>query len=203
MNKNCPVLIAAASAATFAIGAANQLPWPTIAVDFAFMKYLTLHKPAGLIMGRKTFDSIGRVLPRRVSLVVSTTPRPPLHANGGSARFVGSIEEGLAYCREHALRPIIFGGASIYRQALQSLPCVVYLTLVHGTHPGDTFFPMELLKQEGWVNISEEVVRLVQEGGTARWQAVDGAVTDNGVTCSFFKIDQTGRPGQEEQNWGI
>ena len=116
------------------IGKDNQLLFK-IPEDFKRMKELTFGHP--LIMGRKTFESIGRVLSGRTNIIITrdTTYEIP------GAIVCHSLEEAVKTAKEKDEKEIfIFGGAQIFEEAL---PLVdrLYLTLVEGDFHADTFFP--------------------------------------------------------------
>lgn len=114
------------------IGRANALPW-RLPEDLRRFKEYTLGKP--ILMGRKTFDSIGRPLPGRLNLVLTRDLR--WHAEG--VTVVHSVEEALQRTRDSA-ELVAIGGAEIYRLLLP-LAHRIYLTHVHADVPGDAFFP--------------------------------------------------------------
>jgi dihydrofolate reductase len=113
------------------IGRDNALPW-RLPNDLKHFKRLTLGKT--VLMGRKTWASLGRPLPERENWVLS---RDPGFAPAGARAFV-RLEDALAAGRDRAL--MVIGGADLYRQLL---PLVerIELTLVHARHEGDTWFP--------------------------------------------------------------
>ena len=115
-----------------AIGHEGQLPW-RLPEDLRRFKAITLGKP--VIMGRKTWDSIGRPLPGRLNIVV--TRQPGLELAG--ATVVGSLDEALAAAGD-APEACVIGGAEIYRLALP-LADTLHLTRVHATVAADTYFP--------------------------------------------------------------
>lgn len=120
-----------------ALGKDGTMAW-YIPQELRYFKSLTMG--GVIIMGRVTFESIGRPLPGRVSIVVSSKPAPETHVD---ALWVNSLEEALNLARKcYPERKIwIGGGASIYQQALP-LADVVYLTQVPLTvDGGDVFFP--------------------------------------------------------------
>lgn len=114
------------------IGRGNQLPWH-LPADLRRFKALTMGKP--MIMGRKTFDSIGRPLPGRTSIVVSRQPTLSI----AGCIVVGSLSEAIAAAGQ-APEITLIGGAELFRQALPSID-VIHLTRVHAQVPGDVFFP--------------------------------------------------------------
>ncbi|MGI4835347.1 MAG: dihydrofolate reductase [Janthinobacterium lividum] len=131
-------LVVAVADGNNVIGQAGELPWGRLPADLRHFKKLTLGHP--VVMGRKTFDSIGRALPGRPNLVI--TRQPTWAAAGAEAH--PTVAAALA--RAHELAGIeglvcIIGGGEIYREALPTAD-LVYLTEVHGTFAGDTFFPV-------------------------------------------------------------
>ncbi len=116
------------------IGKHNALPW-RLPDDLKHFKALTLGHP--VLMGRRTYDSIGRALPGRLNVVV--TRQPDWAAPGVEA--VISVPAGLARAQAAGAVVFVIGGGDIYRQALP-LATVVYLTEVHtSVAGGDAFFP--------------------------------------------------------------
>jgi dihydrofolate reductase len=118
------------------IGSGNQLPW-RLPDDLKRFKALSLGKP--IVMGRKTFESIGRPLPGRLNIVVSR--QPGLEIPG--CLVVTSIDAALrqAQAAEPAASEIVIvGGADIYRQILPRVD-TIHLTRVHAEVPGDAVFP--------------------------------------------------------------
>ena len=132
------------------IGRDNQLLW-RLPDDLKRFKQLTLGHP--MIMGRKTFESIGKPLPGRTSIIVTRSPE--YHAEG--TLVVHSLEEGLAVAGElDTEEAFIIGGGEIYRQALENDSVdQIYLTLVHADNEGDTFF--EFPDEEKWQQTASEL----------------------------------------------
>lgn len=121
-----------------AIGSGGALPW-RLPSDFAFYKAITMGKP--LIMGRKTFESIGRPLPGRTNIVVT---RQKDYAPEGVV-VVPSLEAGIEHARTVVARDgvdeiFINGGGELYVQAMP-LADRLYITHVDADPEGDTFFP--------------------------------------------------------------
>jgi dihydrofolate reductase len=114
------------------IGCDNTLPWH-LPEDLRRFKAITLGKP--ILMGRKTFESIGRPLPKRLNLVL--TRNPEWRAEG--AIVVDSVDEALRKVRDTG-ELIAIGGAEIYRLCMP-FAHRIYLTQVHAEVPGDTVFP--------------------------------------------------------------
>ena len=129
------------------IGRDNALPW-RLPSDLAHFKRNTLGQP--IIMGRKTWESLGRPLPGRPNLVISRDPE--FSAQG--ATVFSSLNDALASCSPGDTACII-GGAQIFEQALP-LADEIVATEVHAQVEGDVFFPP--LPQSEW----EEAERLAQ-----------------------------------------
>ena len=119
------------------IGRDGGMPWH-IPEDFKFFKKTTMGR--ALVMGRKTYASIGRALPGRLNVVV--TRDAAFHADGVVAQ--PSLDAALAYCRAHSAEwgeeIFVIGGGEIYRQTLAAAERI-YLTQVHRTVDGDTTYP--------------------------------------------------------------
>ncbi|MBQ5947743.1 dihydrofolate reductase [Massilia sp. ST3] len=113
------------------IGIDNQLPWH-LPEDLAHFKRVTLGKP--VLMGRKTFDSIGRPLPKRRNIVI-TRNADWRHEGVDSA---GSLEAALALLAGEPAS--IIGGAQIFREAMDIADAMIVTHIAH-TFPCDTFFP--------------------------------------------------------------
>lgn len=126
-----------AAAANGAIGIEGKLPWH-LPADFRFFKAKTMGR--AMIMGRKTFASIGKPLPGRLSIVVS---RDPAYAPEGAV-VVSSIDQAIAEAKARAAEwgdeAFIIGGGEIYRQTMD-LVDTIYLTRVHQDVAGDAFYP--------------------------------------------------------------
>lgn len=123
------------------IGAGGALPW-RISADLKTFKALTVGKP--IIMGRKTYDSIGRPLPRRTNIVV--TRNPDWRADG--VVVAADMPTALAVGYEDAHRTgvdevMVIGGAEIYAQALPRATRI-YLTEVHRAFDGDAKFSFDM-----------------------------------------------------------
>ncbi|WP_429129004.1 type 3 dihydrofolate reductase [Aeromonas veronii] len=116
------------------IGKDNQMPWH-LPADLAHFKRVTLGKP--VLMGRKTFESIGRPLPGRRNLVISRNP--DYQAEG--IEVVGSVEAALALLAGSSVEELmVIGGGHLYAEMLQIADCL-YLTQIDLAVEGDTRFP--------------------------------------------------------------
>ena len=122
----------AAMAENRVIGKGNQIPWH-LPDDFKWFKAKTMGHV--LIMGRKTFESIGRPLPGRETIILSQSG---FTATG--TRTIESLERLQETLKDDDRIPFICGGAEIYRQTL-NLCSDLYLTQVKGIFDGDAFFP--------------------------------------------------------------
>ena len=126
------VYLVAAVAENGVIGADGKLPWH-LPEDLQHFKRVTLGHP--VIMGRKTWESIGRPLPNRENIVVSRSSE--FRAEG--ARIAPSFEDALALCP--AGKPVfVIGGNEVFRAALPHATDLV-LTQIHRSYEGDVYFP--------------------------------------------------------------
>lgn len=156
-------VIAAYSERTGVIGDNGRLPWPPLKTDFQFLKHITLERPSGIIMGRRTFESIGKPLPRRVSIVLTSQDRESESGSNYKVYYRKTLDQAISLCSELSLHPIIFGGYSVYEEALRKYTCKVYLTEVHKEYTGTAYFPVHLIDRKKLINITEEVVRKLEE----------------------------------------
>jgi len=127
------VALVAAVAQNGVIGRGTALPW-YLPDDLKYFQRVTLHKP--IVMGRRTFESIGRALPGRRNIVLS-------RADGAAAagiEVVRSLEEAQQLAGDVA-EICVIGGAQIYRLALP-LAQRIYLTRVQAAVEGDVYFPL-------------------------------------------------------------
>ncbi|MFD0917627.1 dihydrofolate reductase [Pseudahrensia aquimaris] len=147
------VSIVVAAAENGVIGADGDMPW-RLSTDLQRFKKLTLGKP--MIMGRKTFDSIGKALPGRTSIVV--TRDSEWQAEGVVA--VGSLDKAFDLALEIANADgvdelCVVGGGQIYAQAMDRAD-VLHVTTVHASPQGDTVFPA--IDLAVWQAVHEEPV---------------------------------------------
>ncbi len=126
------VSVIVAMAANRAIGLDNQMPWH-LSADLKKFKQITMGSP--ILMGRKTFESIGRPLPGRKNIIIS---RNADYQQQGCEVF-NSIDAAFAACSQ--LDEIfVIGGATFYQAVLERAD-LLYLTEIHKTFPADTYFP--------------------------------------------------------------
>lgn len=114
------------------IGYENEMPWH-LPSELQYFKKMTMGKP--MIMGRKTFESIGRPLPGRRNIVI--TRNTNYSADG--IEVVGSLDEALKLVQD-VPEIMIIGGAQIFEQAM-AIADKLYITLINYEFNGDTYFP--------------------------------------------------------------
>ena len=115
------------------IGREGKLPWH-FSADLKFFKNLTTNHT--VVMGRKTFDSIGKALPNRRNIVISRKP----HSGVAGVEFVTSVSAALEQAKKTAGETFIIGGASIYGETMPFIHGI-YLTRISQAYEGDTFYP--------------------------------------------------------------
>lgn len=139
MNKlHLPVALIVAVAENNVIGVHNRLPWH-LPADLQYFKSKTLGKP--VVMGRKTWESLGRPLPKRHNIVL--THQPHWHAVG--AEKANTLHQALQQAQAWAIQNqaselMVIGGAQIFAEALP-LAQRLYITRVALAPEGDVFFP--------------------------------------------------------------
>ena len=120
------------------IGRNNNLPW-YLPEDLKYFKRITMGKP--IIMGRKTFESIGKPLPGRANIVITRNPDFAIEG----VKVVNSLDAAITLCKsigeiDGVDEAMVIGGAQIYKLALPSADRL-YLTEVHSEVKGDAYFP--------------------------------------------------------------
>ena len=148
------ISIIAAMARNRVIGINHTLPWH-LSADLKRFKALTMGHC--IIMGRKTYESIGKPLPGRTSVIVT---RQPGYQVPGTI-VTGSVDEALQACGGYA-ESFVIGGAELYRQTLEHCQRM-YITEIQRDFDGDAFFP-EFSRDE-WRETSREKHRLDGEDG--------------------------------------
>jgi len=143
------VIVAAAENGV--IGRDNALPWH-LPEDLRYFKKVTLGKP--IVMGRKTFESIGRALPGRTNIVI--TRKPDFQAEG--VRVVASFDDALRLAQDIAASDgvqelVVIGGAEIYKAAIPRADRL-YITEVHAQVEGDAILPQ--IEWKYWREIGRE-----------------------------------------------
>lgn len=127
------------------IGRNNELPW-RLSADLQYFRKVTMGKP--IIMGRRTHESIGRVLPGRDNIIITSD----IQYQAEGCTVVHSLEQAIEHCKQ-ADEVMVMGGASLYQQCLPLVE-IVYLTQVHASLQGDTWFPK--WDKHDWVKTSEQ-----------------------------------------------
>lgn len=140
------------------IGYENGMPWH-LPGDLQYFKQKTMGKP--MIMGRKTFESIGRPLPGRRNIVVTRDAN--YRADG--IETATSIEEALALAGD-VPEIMIIGGEQIFRLSME-LTDRIYITKINHSFKGDTFFPTYT---DDFVLVSSQEPETAPEGYTFQYQ---------------------------------
>ena len=139
MQYPLPVSLIVAATRNQVIGRDNQMPWH-LPADLRYFKQRTLGKP--IIMGRKTWESLGRPLPGRLNIVVTRQTDIALEGAEVFADLQAAIERGQEWASEQGVDEVmVIGGGQLYQQAL-ALTQRVYLTRIDLELEGDTFFPV-------------------------------------------------------------
>lgn len=129
------------------IGQNNQIPWH-LSADLKKFKKITMHHP--IIMGRKTFESIGRALPGRQNIIIS---RHADYAQQGCLVF-NNLESALSHC-SGSEEVFVIGGATLYTVALAKADRL-YITEIKQAFDGDTWFPE--INKKHWQLISHQAI---------------------------------------------
>ena len=136
------------------IGRKNQLPWKKISADLRHFKRITAGH--SVIMGRKTYESLGKALPKRRNIVVTRNR----DWQAEDAEVFHSLEAAIAACNGET-EIFIIGGSTIYNKALEmGLAQRIHLTRIHETFSGDTFFT---LPKDGRWQVQAEEKQLADE----------------------------------------
>jgi len=134
MFQDSRISLIAAVANNNVIGHRGSMPWE-LPEDLQRFKTLTLYHP--IIMGQKTYESIGRVLPKRHNIIVTHDSD---WEGPAEATVTHSIEEALRVGAEESEEVFVIGGGEIYRQAIEYADRL-YLTRIYADFSGDTYFP--------------------------------------------------------------
>lgn len=151
MNDTVALCLIAALAENDVIGRDGGMPWH-LPNELAYFKRMTMGKP--VLMGRRTFQSIGRPLPGRVNMVLTSDE----DFSAGGVRVFHDLESALAAARREALEKgvdeiMVIGGATLYAATLP-MADRLYLTRIHRTYEGDTFFPR--VSEASWRLLRDE-----------------------------------------------
>jgi dihydrofolate reductase len=161
------ISIIVAASANNVIGAQGDLPW-RLSDDLKRFKAVTMGKP--IVMGRKTWESIGRALPGRQNIVI--TRRQKFVADG--CDVVHSVDEAMS-AAGNVGEIMVIGGSQVYELFLPAAQRL-YLTRVHADVDGDAFFPA--VDEDEWQLVSEEMYATDER---------------NEFDCSFRDSERTGR----------
>lgn len=138
MKKTLPLSLIAALGENRVIGVDNSMPWH-LPGDFKYFKATTLGKP--IIMGRKTWDSLGRPLPGRLNIVVSRQTDLALEGAEVFPSLDAAVERAEAWAKAQGVDELmLIGGAQLYAQGLEQADRL-YLTRVALSPEGDAWFP--------------------------------------------------------------
>jgi dihydrofolate reductase len=146
------------------IGKNNALPWH-LPGDLAFFKQTTMGRP--ILMGRKTYESIGRPLPGRQNIIITRDE----HYQVQGCDCCSSIEAALELAAEHE-EIMLIGGASLYQQTLERAE-QLYITHIHAAFEGDAWFPD--FNPKSWLEV---------------WREDHSADEKNGYDFSFVKYSR-------------
>jgi dihydrofolate reductase len=135
-----------AMASSRVIGNKGQMPWH-LSADLKKFKKITMGSP--VLMGRKTYESIGRPLPGRTNIIIS---RNPSFQPEGCLVF-NNIESALKRGCQSAEKVFVIGGSALY-EAMLPLADTLYITQIHKKFQGDTFFPR--FDREEWFEVEQE-----------------------------------------------
>lgn len=145
------IALIAAVASNGVVGRNNQLPWQ-LGEDLRYFKRTTLGKP--VIMGRRTWDSIGRPLPGRANIVVSRQADLQIEGALVVSDLAAALDQASHIAAsENCDEIMIIGGAEIYRLAF-TFANRLYLTEIHAEFEGDAWFPQ--WDRESWRECSRE-----------------------------------------------
>ncbi len=158
-----------------AIGLNNAMPWH-LSADLKKFKRITMG--SAIIMGRKTFESIGRPLPGRDNIIISRNKK---YQQDGCQVFQ-DIDQAIDSCR-HLDEIFVIGGASLYKSVLPYAD-FLYLTEIHEELKGDTFFPeinnalwhelsRETIEDDSSVNFAYSFVKLAKKDPSQEYASED------------------------------
>lgn len=136
------------------IGIDGQLPWH-IPDDLKYFKAITIGKP--IIMGRKTFDSIGKPLPGRLNIIITKNTDLLIEECVVVNNLEAAISEAKNYFKTQETEQeeiFIIGGAQIFKQSMEFVN-KIYITEVHADYAGDVFF--DELSDNDWIEVSRDL----------------------------------------------
>jgi len=152
MKKSLPLSLIAAIGENRVIGWNNSMPWH-LPADFKYFKDKTLGKP--IIMGRNTWDSIGRPLPGRLNLVVTRQTNLQLEGAEVFTSLEAAVGRAEEWARDQGAEEImLIGGAQLYTQALIQADFLYLTRVACRPEKGDAWFPD--FDTDEWLLISED-----------------------------------------------
>lgn len=144
------------------IGIDNKMPWH-IPEELGYFKKVTMGK--SVVMGRKTFESIGRPLPGRLNIIV--TRNEGYSANG--VEVVHNLDSAVERGKQFSDEVVIIGGAEIFNLSME-IADRLYITVIRNEYEGDTFFPEY---GDDWKLVSESEEQHTKEGITYTYLIYD------------------------------
>ena len=139
------------------IGKDGGMPWH-ISADLKYFKRITMGKP--VIMGRKTFDSMGKALPGRPNIVITRNK----DWAAAEVQVASALEQALQFAQEHQSdEMMVIGGASICQEAMQYVERLYLTVIEHEFSGGDTW--LKSYRAEDWHEISREAHDETKDGG--------------------------------------
>ncbi|KAM0687290.1 hypothetical protein COBT_001474 [Conglomerata obtusa] len=161
------------------IGYKNDLPWGRLLnADRRFIELLTANQNAAIIMGRKTFESIGRPLKNRVNIILTREKNIE-----GCITFL-KLDDAIVYCKNARLKAVIFGGENVYKEAL-NMKYKLFCTVVKEKNFNvDTYFPETKCNL---VDISSYVNKYLLDNNVKQtWNYDDVIFSENDIQFTFY-----------------
>lgn len=163
----------------YGIGFKNTIPWK-ITGDLKFVKKLTTsQKNVAVVMGRKTFESLGNPLRNRTNVVITSANS----LNSECTIYFRSFHEAIEYLKNHDYFIVIFGGTNIYSEAL-TYKYKIFYTIIHSKYVCDTFFPNHNFNNSK--NISKKVFEYINSDSLSNWKLIENKFYENNIYYSFF-----------------
>lgn len=181
LSDKLPTIIVAYTDKNRYIGKDNDILWGRkLKGDFNFMKMIIRTDPSILlIMGRNTYESIP-IKPKIKSVVLSRNK----NYNPEGTIVKSSFDEALEYANDNGLKPVIFGGEAVYRDALRH-KCKIFSTVVEENNMvGDTKYPEDNAKLENITNKVHEF--LLEESVIQTWKLFEDSFLENNLVYRFY-----------------
>jgi dihydrofolate reductase len=163
-----------AMASNRVIGLNNKMPWH-LSADLKKFKKITMGSP--ILMGRKTHESIGKPLPGRTNIIISRN----LDYRQDGCLVFNDLETALKKTCESADEIFVIGGSDLY-EAILPMADTIYLTLINGEFPGDTFFPE--IDLDDWSEVEREDIK---------------DDPDAAFSYSFLKLEKTNQSTRQQK----